>query len=75
MNNLTSTKRRKITTERFEKLGELCHAFDQLSGPERKESLIEFLERFSRCDGIPPLKKYDFEQSFDTESSSESDTE
>ena len=48
---------------------------DQLSGPERKESLIEFLERFSRCDGIPPLKKYDFEQSSDTESFSESETE
>ena len=40
----------------MKKLGELCHAFDQLSGSERKESLIEFLERFSRCDGIPPLK-------------------
>ena len=72
MDNLAAAKRRKITTERFEKLEELCIAY---SGAEQKESLIEFLERFSRCDGIPPLKRYDYEQFSNTESSSESDTE
>ena len=75
MNNLTSTKRRRITTERFERLQELCIEYDCLSGPERQESLIEYLGKFSCTDNIPKLRKGDVEGSSGTESSSESESE
>ena len=41
--NLTQNKRRKITTERFDNLKDICDEYDNLSGPERQERLIEFL--------------------------------
>ena len=41
------------TTERFERLQELCIEYDCLSGPERQESLIEYLGKFSCTDNIP----------------------
>ena len=75
MNNLANTKRRRVTTERFEKLEELCIAYDALSGPERQESLIEFLGKFSCTDNIPKFRKGDVEHSSGTESSSDSESE
>ena len=75
MNNLASSKRRRITTERFEKLEELCIAFNALSGPERQESLIEFLGKFSCTDNIPKFRKGDVEDSSGTEPSSDSESE
>ena len=65
------------TTERFERLQELlvCIEYDCLSGPERQESLIEYLGKFSCTDNIPKLRKGDVEGSSGTESSSESESE
>ena len=50
--NLTQNKRRKITTERFSNLKDICREYDNLSGPERQERLIEFLGLFARRDDI-----------------------
>ena len=75
MNNLASSKRRRVTTERFEKLQELCIAYDCLSGPERQESLIEFLGKFSCTGNIPKLSKGDIEDGSDIASSSDSESE
>ena len=75
MNNLASSKRRRVTTERFEKLQELCIAYDCLSGPERQESLIEFLGKFSCTDNIPKFSKGDIEDGSDIASSSDSESE
>ena len=64
MNNLTSAKRQRTTTERYERLAEICEAYDNLSGPERQESLIDFLGQFARTDNIPKLNDGDI---FDVE--------
>ena len=66
---------REQTTERFEKLQELCIAYDCLSGPERQESLIEFLGKFSNTDNIPKFSKGDIEDGSDIASSSDSESE
>ena len=49
---LRRNKRRKITTERFDNLKDICHEYDNLSGHERQERLIEFLGLFARRDAI-----------------------
>ena len=50
--NLTGAKRRKTTTEKFDNLKDICVEYDNLSGPERQERLIEFLGLFARRDAI-----------------------
>ena len=58
MNHLNSAKRPKIVTEKFEILTDLCDAFDQFSGSERKTNLIGYLkhnvqrETFSHRDAV-----------------------
>ena len=52
---MTRNKRRKITTERFDNLKDICSEYDNLSGPERQERLIEFLGLFARRDAIRDL--------------------
>ena len=50
-------------------------AYNALSGPERQESLIQFLGKFSCTDNIPKIRKGDVEHSSGTESSSDSESE
>ena len=57
------------------KLQELCIAYDCLSGPERQESLIEFLGKFSCTDNIPNFSEGDIEAGSDIASSSDSESE
>ena len=75
MNNLTSAKRRRTTTERYERLAEICEAYDNLSGPERQESLIDFLGQFALSDNIPKFNDRDLERNSDTEPSSDNDSQ
>ena len=66
--NLTGAKRRKTTTERFENLKGICREYDDLSGPERQERLIEFLGLFARRDAIRD-DQFEFSPDSDTETS------
>ena len=66
--NLTGNKRRKTTTERFENLKGICREYDDLSGPERQERLIEFLGLFARRDAIRD-DQFEFAPDSDTETS------
>ena len=73
--NLTGSNRRKHTTERFDNLKDICQDYDNLSGSDRRERLIEFLGLFSRCDGIRD-NQFEFAPDSDTETSgSENETE
>ena len=45
------------------------------SGPERQESLIDFLGQFARTDNIPKLNDGDLERNSDTEPSSDNDSQ
>ena len=67
--NLTQNKRRKITTERFDNLKDICDEYDNLSGPERQERLIEFLGLFARRDAIRD-NQFEFATDSDSEPSS-----
>ena len=62
-------KRRKITTERFSNLKDICREYDNLSGPERQERLIEFLGLFARRDAIRD-NQFEFATDSDSEPSS-----
>ena len=73
LKNLQTSK--WFATERFERLDELFIAYDNLSGPQRKESLIEFLGKFAHTDNIPELKNTEFEQNSEPESSSSNESE
>ena len=64
--NLTDAKRRKTRTERFDNLKDICEEYNNLSGPERQERLIEFLGLFARRDAIPD-KQFEFSPDSDTE--------
>ena len=73
--NLTGSKRRKITTERYNNLKDICQEFDNLSGPQRHERLVEFLGLFARRDAIPD-NQFEFAPDSDTEvSNSENESE
>ena len=73
--NLTKCKRPKTRTERFDNLKDICEEYDNLSGPERQERLIEFLGLFARRDAIPD-KKMEFALDSDTElSNSDNESE
>ena len=73
--NLSGSKRRKHTTERFNNLKDICRCYDDLSGSDTRERLIEFLGLFSRCDGIRD-DQFEFAPDSDTEtSSSENESE
>ena len=73
--NLTGSKRRKITTERYDNLKDICKEFDNLSGPQRHERLVEFLGLFARRDAIPD-NQFEFAPDSDTEvSNSENESE
>ena len=49
-NRNTHSKRRKVVTERYEKLEDLCKAFDALSPQEKTDRLFHFLYSFSHLD-------------------------
>ena len=73
--NLTGSKRPKTRTERYDNLKDICDEYDNLSGPERQERLIEFLGLFARRDAIPD-KKMEFALDSDTElSNSDNESE
>ena len=73
--NLTGSKRPKTRTERFNNLKDICEEYDNLSGPERQERLIEFLGLFARRDAIPD-NKMEFAPDSDTElSNSDNESE
>ena len=72
--NLTGSKRPKTRTERYDNLKDICDEYDNLSGPERQERLIEFLGLFARRDAIPD--KFEFSPDSDTElSNSDNESE
>ena len=50
-------------------------AYDNLFGPERHESLIEFLGQFAGTHNIPKFNYGDLEQNSDAEPSSDNDSE
>ena len=43
---------RYLFSERYDSLKDICREYDNLSGPERQERLIEFLGLFARRDDI-----------------------
>ena len=43
---------RYLFSERYDSLKDICREYDNLSGPERQERLIEFLGLFARRDAI-----------------------
>ena len=53
LNNLSTVRRRKKVTAKYETLQDLCEAFDNFSEPERKLNLFKYLGLFSRRDAIP----------------------
>ena len=55
MNLLSSVKRPRIRTEKFEILYNLCADFNRLSAANREKKLEEYLSSFSNRDCIPDL--------------------
>ena len=51
------------------------YEYDCLSGPERQESLLEFVGKFSCTDNIPKFSEGDIEDGSDIASSSDSESE
>ena len=43
---------RYLFSERYDSLKDICREYDNPSGPERQEGLIEFLGLFARRDAI-----------------------
>ena len=60
---------RYLFSERYDSLKDICREYDNLSGPEREERLIEFLGLFARRDAIRD-NQFEFATDSDSEPSS-----
>ena len=60
---------RYLFSERYDSLKDICREYDNLSGPERQERLIEFLGLFARRDAIRD-NQFEFATDSDSETSS-----
>ena len=60
---------RHLFSERYDSLKDICREYDNLSGPEREERLIEFLGLFARRDAIRD-NQFEFATDSDHETSS-----
>ena len=60
---------RYLFSERYDSLKDICREYDNLSGPERQERLIEFLGLFARRDAIRD-NQFEFATDSDPEISS-----
>ena len=49
-NKLGQSKRRRVVTERFEKLEDLCKNFDALSPEQKTDQLFHYMYCFSNLD-------------------------